>query len=68
MTRMSKKAEKLNDERIERAFYRHCSNIQIDVMHLSKVFAVGRSAIANGADDDALGAALLAFVNTIRRN
>lgn len=62
------KAEKLIDSRINNAYCRSCSGVQIDVMDIGKVFAAGRAAIAAGADDAALEAVIVAFVQTIRHN
>jgi hypothetical protein len=67
-TRAEKKAEKLADDRIDRAYRTRCSNIPIDIMDIPKVFAEGRKAIAGGADDQALGDTIAAFVETIRKN
>ena len=62
------KAEKLADKRIERAYYKTCSGVQIDVMDIGKVYRAGQAAIASGADDSALESAVKAFVETIRHN
>ena len=65
---MATKADKLADRRIDRAYRKNCEGIQIDVFDISKVFAVGRAAIAAGDDDVALAAKIVAFVATIRKN
>ena len=69
-TRAAAKAAKAVDERINRIYMRNCSGIQIDIMDISKVFKVGREAVANnpGIDDTVLTGVILAFVNTIRKN
>ena len=67
-TRAETRAAKLLDERIEALYYKRCSGIQISIMDISKVFRDGREAAAKGLDDVALGDAILAFVNTIRKN
>ena len=68
MRRKQTRAEKLADRRIELVYRRWCSGVQIDIMDIGKVFAVGHKAIAEGADDAALERAIVAFVETIRRN
>lgn len=61
------KQDKLNDKRIEQAYYARCSGIQINVMDISKVFAHGRMLIADGATDAALGDGILTFVRSIAK-
>lgn len=66
---MSKsRADKIADSRINRVYCRSCSGVQIDIMDISKVFHVGRMAIAGGADDQELAVKIVDFVNTIRKN
>jgi hypothetical protein len=60
------KADKLIDTRIEKAYYATCGGIPIDVMDIGKVFAFGKVAVARGDNDADLGAALRAYVETIR--
>ena len=69
MARASK-ADKAADKRIERAYCATCDGIQIDIMDISKVFAHGKQALASdpNMDDAALGVAVRAFVETIRKN
>ena len=62
------KADKLIDKRVEASFYKHCSGVQIDIMDIGKVFAVGKDAILSGADDETLGRYLTDYVNTIRKD
>lgn len=64
----AKTADKIADARVERAYYRTCAGVQIDVMDIGKVFAYGRTKIAEGEDDAALGASIRAYVDTIRKN
>jgi hypothetical protein len=62
------KAEKLADKRIERIYYRSCSGVQISVMDIGKVFAVGHKAISEGGTDDDIERAIVTYVQTIRKN
>lgn len=76
MARQSKLGSKLDslsltkaiDKRVEAAYYATCSGIQVNIMDIPKVFAEGRKAVAEGLDQDALAARILAFVQTIRQN
>lgn len=65
---MARRKQSPTDTRIERAYYARCSGVQIDIMNIGRVFNAGRAAIANGADDEALGDAIAAFVETVRQN
>jgi hypothetical protein len=56
------------EKRIERAYYERCSGVQISIMDIGRVFKAGHDAVAAGADDQALGDAIAAFVETIRHN
>lgn len=60
------KAEKEIDRRIDVAYRTNCSGVSINIMDIPKVFAVGRKAILEGADDSALGLKIREFVDTIR--
>lgn len=67
---MSKRTLAAIDSRIERAYYRACSGVQIDMMDIGRVFKEGRDAIAaapGGITDEALGEKLRAFVLTIQK-
>lgn len=66
--KLSAKIGKAADARINTAYCRNCSGIQIDIMDIGGVFAEGRRLIAAGADDTALAEGIVAFVQTIRRN
>ncbi len=62
------KEEKALDVRIERLYSQSCSGVQIPMMAIPKVFSVAKAAAATGADDEAVKAAIVAFVETIRVN
>lgn len=70
MARQTKaqKAEKLIDHRIERAYYKTCSGVQIDIMDIGKVFDEGRKALAMSNSEADLERAIVEFVATIRKN
>ena len=63
-----RKSDKATDARVERAYYDNCSGIQISILDIPTVFAVGRAAVAEGADDGMLADRVRAFVETIRLN
>lgn len=68
MAKRLSKSEKITEERISRMYSSTCQGIQIDMMDIPKVFTVGRTAIANGADDALLGDTIRTFVQSIRKN
>lgn len=68
MSRSEKIAKTKADKRISAAYYSGCDRVQINMMDIPKVFNVGHQLIAGGADDVALKAGIMAFVETIRKN
>jgi hypothetical protein len=64
----SRKKKDPTDARIEKAYYRTCSGVQINIMDISKVFDHGRKGVETGADDETLGVELRRFVDTISLN
>jgi hypothetical protein len=64
----AKSIQKKVEARIERAYRATCTGIEISVFDISKVFAVGQSAVAEGVDDAVLGERIKTFVETIRKN
>ena len=63
-TRAEKLAEKKLDKEIDQVYRANCANIQIDILDIPKIFAVGRQARAEGRD---LKEAIVAFVGTIKK-
>lgn len=59
------KADKALDKEIEKVYRENCSGIAIDIFDISKVFAEGRKAKAEGRD---MKDAIVSFVNSIRKN
>lgn len=59
---------KIRERMIEKAYYESCAGIQINIMDISKVFAVGNKALSDGADYDTLKTKIREFVETIRQN
>lgn len=66
--RARKMAEKRANKRIERLYYASCSGVTIPLYDIPKVFAAGRVAVDAGGDDAAVTKAIVAFVETIRKN
>ena len=66
-TRAEAIAKSRAEKRIDAAYHQTCCGIQIDVMDIGKVFKRGHELIAQGADDKALAAGILAFVQTIAK-
>ncbi len=59
------KFDNLLDKRIESVFRENCSNIQINIMDMTKIFEEGRRAIKESRD---LKQSIIDFVETIRKN
>ena len=69
MTRAEKRAAKIADTRIERAYYDTCTGIQIDIMDIGKVFEHGRRLITmDHVNDEQLRFGIREYVETIRQN
>ena len=62
---MTKKEQKLREQRIERVFGRYCNGIQIDIMDIGKVLKEGERLIDQGLNDDDMGTLLCVFVTKL---
>jgi hypothetical protein len=60
------KAQKKIDARITKAYASSCNGVEIPMMKIPEIFKVGRAAVEAGADDEALKAKIVEFVQTIR--
>jgi len=67
MARQSKQ-EKAMYDRIDAAYNKTCSGVQINMMDILKVAKVGYKLLSEGADDAKLEEGIKAFVETIRVN
>lgn len=65
---MTKAEQRRADKRIEAAYLGTCKGVQVRMTDIGRIFAEGRRAVAEGADDEALRARIAAFVQTIRQN
>lgn len=65
---MTKAQQKKVNARINRAYVQSCSNIEIPMLDIPKIFAVGQAAVAAGADDEVLKTKIREFVDIIRKN
>jgi hypothetical protein len=63
-----KQQKKINENRIQAAYQAGCSGIQVNLMDIGKIFKVGETAIAEGADDAVLQQRIRTFVDSIRQN
>lgn len=59
------RADKAKNIRIDRLYGRACEGLMVAILDLEQVYEVGRRAIDEGADDDALALALRAKAETI---
>lgn len=63
-----RRAKKHDDTRIQRAYLSRCANIQIPMLAITDIFALGRAAIERDATDAELASEIYAYVQTIRAN
>ena len=66
--RKQSKAEKAIDTRIERAYYRTCSGVQIPMMSIPGIFRAVRAAMTATTTDADLDVMVKATVDTVRVN
>jgi hypothetical protein len=65
---MAKLTNKKIDARVNSAYSKNCSGIQVNIMDLSKVMAVGKASVLAGDDDDAtLGTKLRSYALSIAK-
>lgn len=62
------KAEKLADKRIEEAYYRTCSGVQIPIMKIPAIFRSVRAAMKPDTTDEQLDVLVKVTVDMIRVN
>lgn len=67
---MTKRQLKLAEKRVEQAYYKGCSGVEINIMDIGKVFKAGVAAIEADPtiSDAALRDSVVAFVETIRQS
>jgi limonene-1,2-epoxide hydrolase len=58
----AKALAKAQDKLIEKIYYANCSNMQINVMRIGALYAMARKMLTEGADNAAVGAAMVAFI------
>lgn len=63
-----KVSKKAKEARVSRAYARGCEGVQVSIMDLGKIFALGMSTIEEGVDDAELEKRIAAYVETIRKN
>jgi len=66
--KLEQRLQREADKRVDAAYRVSCTGIEIDIMDIQKVFAVGRNAVIDGLDDAELANVIRTFVDTIRSN
>lgn len=61
----AKRKQAAEDAYVERAYYRYCQGVQVNVMDIGKIFAHGRTLLATCDSLEKLGAELRAYVDTL---
>jgi len=51
---MTKREQRMARQRVERAFYKRCSGIRIDIMKISEIMNHGIKVVESGASDEQL--------------
>jgi cystathionine beta-lyase/cystathionine gamma-synthase len=62
------KADKLIDKQIDLAYRETCSNIEVNIMDIPRIFEECRKAILAGSTNDELKIVVREFVESIRKN
>lgn len=68
MAKKTKKQDKIDGARITRIYGQYCRNIQIPIMSIPKIHDAGMKLLDEGAEDQAIGEAMFAIVQTVRVN
>lgn len=63
---MKKLTEKAAKKLVEQAYYARCTNIQIPMLEITKIFKLGLAALAAGATQEELEEKIFAYVQTVR--
>ena len=54
------------DRQIEKIYREHCAGMQLSVLRIPKLFAMARDMLHAKADEAAIGAAMVAFINNAK--
>lgn len=59
---MKKLSPRAEDSLIDKTYRAHCSGMRINMLRIPALYAMARKMLAEGAAPDALGAAMVAFI------
>lgn len=63
----TKRQQARDDKRIEAAYYRSCSGVQIDILDIPKVFKAGQELLDKGCTEPELEAGIRAAVEALNK-